>query len=222
MQDIFVIITQMIEQGYLGLFIICFAINMIPFLSPSNMVLAGAAALLVPELGWVQIGLIVAITATLAKFIHYIVVRGSRVVLSQERLEMLESEKNRVEKWGALALFIAAASPVPDDPLIVYVGLTKYNSAKFLVSYFIGKIIITLAGAFIGFETANYFESTPIVIASIALTAIITGILFKRRSEGKESDMMQDILEDEILGDDDGKDDEQVVDSINHDESETS
>jgi len=206
----------------LGLFIICFAINMIPFLSPSNMVLAGAAALLVPELGWVQIGLIVAITATLAKFIHYIVVRGSRVVLSQERLEMLESEKNRVEKWGALALFIAAASPVPDDPLIVYVGLTKYNSAKFLVSYFIGKIIITLAGAFIGFETANYFESTPIVIASIALTAIITGILFKRRSEGKESDMMQDILEDEILGDDDGKDDEQVVDSINHDESETS
>lgn len=203
MQDIFLIITQMIQQGYLGLFIICFAINMIPFLSPSNMVLAGAAAILVPELGWVQIGLIVAITATLAKFIHYIVVRGSRVVLSQDRLEMLESEKNRVEKWGALALFIAAASPVPDDPLIVYVGLTKYNSIKFTITYFIGKVIVTLAGAFIGFETANYFESTPIVLASIALTAIITGILFKRRSEGKESDMLQDILEDEITGDDD-------------------
>lgn len=212
----------MIEQGYLGLFIICFAINMIPFLSPSNMVLAGAAALLVPELGWIQIGLIVAITATLAKFIHYIVVRGSRVVLSQERLEMLESEKNRVEKWGALALFIAAASPVPDDPLIVYVGLTKYSTVKFLASYFIGKVVITLAGAFIGFETANYFESTPIVIASIALTAIITGILFKRRSEGKESDMMQDILEDEILGDEDDMVGEPVVDSVNHDDSETS
>jgi len=192
----------MIEQGYLGLFIICFAINMIPFLSPSNMILAGAAAILVPELGWVQIGLIVAVTATLAKFIHYTVVRGSRVVLSQDRLEMLESEKNRVEKWGALALFIAAASPVPDDPLIVYVGLTKYNSIKFTITYFIGKVIVTLAGAFIGFETANYFESTPIVLASIALTAIITGILFKRRSEGKESDMLQDILEDEIIGDD--------------------
>ncbi|MGY5863083.1 MAG: VTT domain-containing protein [Candidatus Thorarchaeota archaeon] len=202
MQDIFLIITQMIEQGYLGLFIICFAINMIPFLSPSNMILAGAAAILVPELGWVQIGLIVAVTATLAKFIHYTVVRGSRVVLSQDRLEMLESEKNRVEKWGALALFIAAASPVPDDPLIVYVGLTKYNSIKFTITYFIGKVIVTLAGAFIGFETANYFESTPIVLASIALTAIITGILFKRRSEGKESDMLQDILEDEIIGDD--------------------
>ena len=184
MQDIFVFITQMIEQGYLGLFIICFAINMIPFFSPSNMVLAGAAAILVPELGWIQIGFIVAISATLAKFIHYIVVRGSRSILSEERLKLLESEKNRVAKWGALALFIAAASPVPDDPLIVYVGLTKYNSVKFTVSYFIGKVAVTLAGAFIGFETANYFESAPIVIASIALTAIITGILFKRKSEG--------------------------------------
>ncbi|MHA1944054.1 MAG: VTT domain-containing protein [Candidatus Thorarchaeota archaeon] len=206
MQDIFVIITQMIEQGYLGLFIICFAINMIPFLSPSNMVLAGAAAILVPELGWIQIGLIVAITATLAKFIHYAVVRGSRVILSEERLKMLESEKTRVAKWGAFALFIAAASPVPDDPLIVYVGFTKYNSFKFTTSYFIGKVIVTLAGAFIGFETANYFESAPIVVASIALTAIITGILFKRRSEGKESDMLQDILEEELFDNDESID----------------
>ncbi|MHA2024568.1 MAG: VTT domain-containing protein [Candidatus Thorarchaeota archaeon] len=222
MQDIFLIITQMIQQGYLGLFIICFAINMIPFLSPSNMVLAGAAAILVPELGWVQIGLIVAITATLAKFIHYIVVRGSRVVLSQDRLEMLEDEKSRVEKWGGLALFIAAASPVPDDPLIVYVGITKYNSVKFLVTYFIGKVIVTLAGAFIGFETANYFESTPIVLASIALTAIITGILFKRRSEGKESDMLQDILEDEIIGDNDSETALGIGESNGTEESETS
>ncbi|MFX1481864.1 MAG: VTT domain-containing protein [Promethearchaeota archaeon] len=202
MQDIFVIITEMMTQGYLGLFIICFAINMIPFLSPSNMVLAGAAAILVPELGWIQIGTIVAITATSAKFIHYIVIRGSRVVLSDERLKMLERERDRVDKWGALALFIAAASPVPDDPLIVYVGLTKYNAIKFTLSYFVGKIAVTLAGAYIGFETANYFESTPIVLASIALTAIITGILFKRRSEGKESDMLQDILEEELADED--------------------
>jgi membrane protein YqaA with SNARE-associated domain len=222
MQDLFQIITQMIEQGYVGLFIICFAINMIPFLSPSNMVLAGAAAILVPELGWIQIGLIVAITATLAKFIHYIVVRGSRVVLSQDRLDMLESEKNRVEKWGALALFIAAASPVPDDPLIVYVGLTKYNSVKFIITYFIGKVIVTLAGALIGVETANYFESAPIVIASIALTAIITGILFKRRSEGKESDMLQDILEDEIVGDDESDTGSESEISSGLEESETS
>lgn len=150
----------------------------------------------------ISIGIIVAITATLAKLIHFFIVRGSRVVLSEARLRSLDAEKQRVEKWGALALFIAAASPVPDDPLIVYVGLTKYNTVKFVLSYFPGKAAVTIAGALIalyGLELGGgFFESAPIVVASIALTAIITGILFKRKTEGKESDMLQDILEEEF------------------------
>ena len=213
MQDILQFIQLMINEGYLGLFIICFIINMIPFLSPSNMVLAGVAALTYSLLGpigiaeAVIIGIVVAMSATLAKLIHFYVVRGSRVVLSEERLRSLDAEKARVQKWGALALFIAAASPVPDDPLIVYVGLTKYNTVKFTISYFIGKVAVTIAGAiialFVGILSSGFFESMPIVVASIALTAIITGILFKRKTEGEESDILQDVLEDELLGDDD-------------------
>lgn len=200
MQDIFEFVTLLIQEGYFGLFIACFLINMIPFLSPSNMVLAGVAAILLSTLGisWVAIGIIVAIAATIAKLIHYYTVRVSRFVLSEERLRSLDSEKKRVEKWGALALFIAAASPVPDDPLIVYLGLTKYNVPKFIASYFIGKVAVTLAGALIGDAVALQFESMPIVLASVALTAIITGILFKRKTEGQESDMLQDILEETI------------------------
>jgi uncharacterized membrane protein YdjX (TVP38/TMEM64 family) len=202
MQDIFTFITEMILGGYFGLFIICFIINMIPFLSPSNMVLAGAAMLLLPGFNPILVGVIVAIAATIAKLIHFFVVRGSRVILSEERLQSLDSEKTRVEKWGALAVFIAAASPVPDDPLIVYVGLTKYNTVKFTISYFIGKVAVTIAGALIGYSVGGVFESMPIVLASIALTALITGFLFKRKTEGEQSDELQDILEDEILGDD--------------------
>jgi membrane protein YqaA with SNARE-associated domain len=176
-------VTALISEGYLGLFIACFAINMIPFLSPSNMVLAGVTSLAFPSMGWVQIGLIVAAAATLAKCIHYLTVRTSRAVLSPERLMALDSEKQRVEKWGTLALFIAAASPIPDDPLIVYVGLTKYNPLRFTFSYFLGKVVVTLAGALIGSEVADYFESAPIVIASIILTALITGFLLRKRTE---------------------------------------
>lgn len=221
MQDIVQIISEMILLGYLGLFIICFLINMIPFLSPSNMVLAGSAALLLSgSIHWVAIGVIVAVAATLAKLIHYYVVRGSRVVMSDERIESLENERARVEKWGGLALFIAAASPVPDDPLIVYVGLTKYNVLKFLISYFTGKVAVTLAGALIGYAIGGFFESVPIIVASIALTALITGFLFKRKTEGEESDMLQDILEESVIQDkpevaigmlDDDKDNSETV-----------
>jgi len=165
------------------------------------MVLAGAAMLLLPSFNPFIVGIVVAISATAAKLIHFYVVRGSRAVLSEKRLVSLDSEKQRVEKWGAIALFIAAASPVPDDPLIVYVGFARYNPAKFLVSYFVGKVTVTILGALIGYSVGSYFESMPIVLASIALTALITGFLFKRKTEGEESDMLQDILETEIFDD---------------------
>ncbi len=203
MQDIITFITSMILEGYLGLLIICFIINMIPFLSPSNMVLAGAAMLLLPTFNPILVGTIIAISATVAKLIHFFVVRGSRMAMSEERLQSLDSEKKRVQKWGAFAVFIAAASPVPDDPLIIYVGLTKYSAVKFTISYFIGKVAVTILGALIGYSVGGFFESMPIVLASIALTALITGFLFKRKTEGEESDMLQDILENEIIGDDD-------------------
>jgi len=203
MQDIIIFITNMILEGYFGLLIICFIINMIPFLSPSNMVLAGAAMLLLPTFNPILVGIVIAISATAAKLIHFFVVRGSRKVMSEDRLRSLDSEKKRVQKWGAFAVFIAAASPIPDDPLIIYVGLTRYSTVKFTISYFIGKVAITILGALIGYSVGGFFESMPIVLASIALTALITGFLFKRKTEGEESDMLQDILEDEIVGDDD-------------------
>lgn len=198
MQDLFVFISNMIQGGYLSLLIICFVINMIPFISPSNMVLAGAAMLLLPTFDPIMVGVIIAISATSAKLIHFYVIRGSRMILSKERLESLDKEKQRVEKWGVVALFIAAASPVPDDPLIVYVGLTKYNTPKFLLSYFLGKVLVTIIGALIGYGVGSYFESMPIVLASIALTALITGFLFKRKTDGEESDMLQDLPKNNI------------------------
>jgi len=213
MQDIITFISNMMLDGYLGLFIICFLINMIPFLSPSNMVLAGAAMLLLPTFNPILVGVVIAISATAAKLIHFFIVRGSRMILSEERLKSLDSEEQRVKKWGAFALFIAAASPVPDDPLIVYVGLAKYSTWKFIVSYFIGKVAVTILGALIGYGVGGFFESMPIVLASIALTALITGFMFKRKTEGEESDKLQDILEDEIFGDDDKPDSPEHTDS---------
>jgi len=213
MQDIITFISNMILEGYFGLFIICFLINMIPFLSPSNMVLAGAAMLLLPTFNPIFVGVVIAISATAAKLIHFFVVRGSRMILSEERLKSLDSEEQRVKKWGAFAVFIDAASPVPDDTLIVYVGLVKYSTWKFIISYFIGKVAVTILGAVIGYSVGGFFESMPIVLASIALTALITGFLFKRKTEGEESDKLQDILEDEIFGDYEKPDSSEFSDS---------
>lgn len=185
MQGIEQFFIDVVTLGYLGVFIACFLINMLPF-GPSNMVMAGIAALALPTLSWVVIGVIVAISATLAKLIHYWIIRGSRMVLSEENLSKLDGEKRRVEKWGAFALFLAAGSPFPDDPIIVYVALTKYSIVKLCLSYFTGKVIVTLAGAFLGYIVGGLFDSILLVIGSIVLTLLITAYLFLRESKSDE------------------------------------
>ena len=194
MQDFIPIITDLILQGYLGLFIACFLINMLPF-GPSNMVMAGIASLLLPEVSWIAIGIIVALSATIAKLIHYGIIRSSRAVLSEKSLSKLDWERNRVKKWGAFALFFAAASPFPDDPIIVYVALTKYNIIKLTLSYYSGKVIVTLAGAFLGYIVGGLFDSLPLIIGSIALTLIITVYLFKREREPSDTIVEPTLME---------------------------
>ncbi|RDE16842.1 MAG: hypothetical protein C4K47_00865 [Candidatus Thorarchaeota archaeon] len=186
MQDFFQIITQLILQGYLGLLLACFIINMIPFLSPSNMVLAGVAAVLMPSMVWLAIGVIVAVAATLAKTVHYGIVRFSRKAMSERLLKSVDLEKARAEKWGGLALFLAAASPFPDDPVVVYTALTRYSIVKFILTYFAGKVTVTSAGALIGYVAGGLLEGAPVILASLVLTALIMGFLLKRRYDSKE------------------------------------
>ena len=181
MQDIAQFLTDLIIQGYLGLFVACFIINMLPF-GPSNMVLAGIAQLLLPFMNFVEIGIIVAVAATLAKVVHYYLVRSSRLILSEENLAKLDYEHRRVQKWGPFAMFFSAGSPFPDDPIIVYVAFTKYNVVKAFTAYFFGKVLVTIAGAFIGGAFSDLFESVPLIIGSIALTILITIYLFTRES----------------------------------------
>ncbi|KXH73266.1 MAG: hypothetical protein AM326_00525 [Candidatus Thorarchaeota archaeon SMTZ-45] len=189
MQDI---VIDLILQGYLGLFIVCLAINLIPFISPSNMVLAAVAylfmfpgehTLIAAITIAVQIGVVVALAATASKIILYYAMRGSRIVLSDNMLAKVDAERERVKKWGAIALFFSAASPVPDDPIVIYCGLTEYSVPKFSASYYLGKVTITIPGALIASAVSSLFGSIPSVIGSIALTAIILGIIFKRKSE---------------------------------------
>jgi uncharacterized membrane protein YdjX (TVP38/TMEM64 family) len=80
-------------------------------------------------------------------------------------------------------LFVAATTPIPDDPVVIPLGLTKYSPYKFFIAYFTGKLIITISGAFIGAWTGQILSEwlTPEVTVAVALisTVAITVILFK-------------------------------------------
>jgi membrane protein YqaA with SNARE-associated domain len=166
----------------LSVLLVSFGINMIPFASPSNLLVASSAALLVDS-DPVSIGVLVALGATSAKLIHYAISFFVGKHVGEKRRKRLETAAAKARRWAALAVFIAAVTPIPDDPVTIPLGLMKYSPVKFAVSYFAGKLLVTVIGAFLGGFgeqiLSGYVSQVVLAIISIVLTIAITVVLLK-------------------------------------------
>lgn len=166
----------------LSVLLVSFGINMIPFASPSNLLVASSAALLVDS-DPLSIGVLVALGATSAKLVHYAISFFVGKHVGEKRRKRLETAAAKTRRWAALAVFIAAVTPIPDDPVIIPLGLLKYSPVKFAVSYFAGKLLVTVIGAFLGGFgeqlLSGYVSQVVLAIISIVLTIAITVVLLK-------------------------------------------
>jgi len=167
-------------------FLVAFGLNLIPFFGPSNLLIASTAAIGMANAdatALVTIGFLIALAAALAKGIHYMITFFVSGHLSEKSRQRLDTEAVKVKRWAFLLLYLAAATPIPDEPVVIPLGLMKYSPAKFFLSYFLGKITITIAGAFLGSwveaNFASWLSPEAMIAISIALTVIITVILFK-------------------------------------------
>jgi uncharacterized membrane protein YdjX (TVP38/TMEM64 family) len=167
----------------IGVLVSSFLINLIPFAGPSNLLIASNASLLVPTADPFTLGFLVAAGATLAKSVHYIVTFFVGKHLGEKRRKRIDAEAVKVKRWAFLLLYIAAATPIPDEPVIIPLGLMKYSPAKFFTAYFLGKISITIVGAYLGTVAGSYFSSwlspEAMIVVSVTLTIIVTVILLK-------------------------------------------
>jgi membrane protein DedA with SNARE-associated domain len=169
-----------------------FGFNLIPFAGPSNLLIASTAAIGLGSTDpttMVLVGVIIAVAAALAKGIHYMVTFFVSGHLSQKRQERLHQDANKIKKWAFPLLYLAAATPIPDEPIVIPLGLMKYSPAKFFSAYFLGKLTITVAGVFLGGWAGDFIEKSLglspettfvlSIVVSILLTVIITVILLK-------------------------------------------
>ncbi len=175
-------------------FVVAFGLNLVPFFGPSNLLIASTAAIGMANAdttALLTIALLIALAAALAKGIHYMITFFVSGHLSERNRARLDVEAEKVRRWAFLLLYLAAATPIPDEPVVIPLGLMKYSPVKFFLSYFLGKITITIAGAFLGgWVEANFsglLSPLEMVIISIALTVVITIIMFKV-DVGREAD----------------------------------
>jgi uncharacterized membrane protein YdjX (TVP38/TMEM64 family) len=163
-----------------------FGLGLIPFAGPSTLFIASNAVVILgitdaPTL--VTVACLVALGSALSKSVHYMVTFFASNRLSLSRQQRLRASAQKINRWAFLLLFGAATTPIPDDPIVIPLGLTKYSPYKFFTAYFSGKIIITLIGAFIGSWTGQMLSEwlTPevTIATSIILTVVFTVILLK-------------------------------------------
>jgi len=179
---------------FLITFLVAFGLNLIPFFGPSNLLIASTAAIGMVNAdatALLTIAFLIALAAALAKGIHYLITFFVSGHLSEKSQKRLDLEAGKIKRWAFLLLYLVAATPIPDEPVVIPLGLMKYSPPKFFLSYFLGKITITVAGAFLGsWVEANFsglLNPIEMVAISIALTIIITIIMFKV-DLGKETD----------------------------------
>jgi membrane protein DedA with SNARE-associated domain len=179
---------------FLVTFLVAFGLNLIPFFGPSNLLIASTAAIGMVNAdatALLTIAFLIALAAALAKGIHYLITFFVSGHLSEKSQKRLDLEGGKIKRWAFLLLYLVAATPIPDEPVVIPLGLMKYSPPKFFLSYFLGKITITVAGAFLGsWVEANFsglLNPIEMVAISIALTIIITIVMFKV-DVGKETD----------------------------------
>lgn len=178
-------IGELIRRGVIGLFGLSFISNAIPYMSVPYLVVI--APLLARTRGTELIVSIVtlALGASLGKLVVYGISRGvggmKRIKL---RLKGLAVAINTYKKATFLAIFLAAATPIPDDIIYIPVGVSKYNVLFFFTAIFLGKLIITTLTAIYGITAARVLEEIGVpewiyVPSMVVLTILVMLIINK-------------------------------------------
>jgi membrane protein YqaA with SNARE-associated domain len=168
-------VSELGNYGYLGAFLVSMIGNATIILpTPSFLVLIALGASLNPLL----VGLSGGVGGALGEMTCYLLGYGGHQVVQNRWF--YDKAVQWVNKWGVLAFFVFASTPLPFDVVGMVAGLLRFPFWKFFLALLCGKIIkyvvLAYAGA-LGWEavTTGVNPATTAAIAAIA-TLILLGL----------------------------------------------
>jgi membrane protein DedA with SNARE-associated domain len=181
--DLWAWMNQLVlAYGYAGAFAISVFGNFTVFFPvPFVITIYAFGATLNPVL----LGIACGAGSTIGEFSAYLIGRGGRRVLDEKYGERLETAKLLVQRHGMAVIFLFAVTPLPDDLLMIPLGMLRYSLRKAMVAMFAGKTIMCTVVAYAGRYSYSFikeiFESSGILggVASVALLVVIIWALLK-------------------------------------------
>ncbi len=165
-------LQQFTQFGYLGIFIISFigSVSVI-FPIPYTLVIFGLGSVLDPVFVAISGG----IGAALGEFAGYALGYYGTSRISEERRRKMNFMVKVFDKYGPVAIFIFALTPLPDDLLFIPLGIMRYSFVKAFIPAIIGKTLMTFIVAYSGQQSMEFI--TVIFGESGLLGTAITTVL---------------------------------------------
>ncbi len=167
------------KYGLLGVFLISFVGNAIPYATvPYLAIIAALAAqkglTLWDALLWSVVG---GLGAALGKVVVYLTGLGTSELLPEKVRKNFEIFSRIAQRGIFIAIFLFAALPLPDDVLYIPLGVAKYPLLKFFIAVWLGKIVITFASIAFGNAYAALMAEYKVSITKSTIILIIVTII---------------------------------------------
>lgn len=182
MADIWAWMTQLVSTyGYFGAFIISLFGNFTVFFPvPFAITIYAFGATLNP----LALGLVCGFGSTIGEFSAYIIGRGGRRIIENSYGKRLDTAKLLIQRYGMMIIFIFAVLPLPDDLILIPMGMLRYSLKKAIIAMLIGKIIMCTSVAYAGYFSYSFirdiFSESGIiggVLSTIVLAVIIIALI---------------------------------------------
>jgi len=143
-----------LQYGYLGIFLISLiGATSIIFPIPYTVIIFTIGGLKVGE-AWVFEPLWIAgaagIGSAVGEFSGYLLGFGGRRVIGERYKRKMEFLMKVFDRFGSIAIFLFALTPLPDDLLFIPLGVMRYNFVKAFFPALVGKFFMNLVVAYSG------------------------------------------------------------------------
>ena len=176
------------SYGYFGAFMISVLGSVVPFLPVPYLI---PIVLMARILDPLVLGVVAGVGGALGKITSYLLGRFGRRFLSEERRRRTAILGKAIERYGVVAVFLFALTPLPDDVIYIPVGLTGLSIVRFMIANMMGKIILSWIVAYAGrlyFDLAELFlggegglEATILaIVAMVLITAFLLMVDWER------------------------------------------
>jgi membrane protein DedA with SNARE-associated domain len=184
-----------VQYGYLGIFLISLLGAMSIFVPiPYTIVIFILGGLQDAAGNWIFDPLWIAVAAgvgaAIGEFSGYLIGFGGRKVIGEKYKKKMDFLTKLFKKFGPIAIFVFALTPLPDDLLFIPLGIMRYGLIRAFIPSLLGKFFSNLIIAYSGRLSLEIVENIFGVegegmslligtIIAIVLLVIVFIIMFK-------------------------------------------